>query len=130
MIAGLAKPQRGKMPACDIVDMHEIEPGIDKTRNAARCRFDDDPACRRRFLVARPNRRRRTHDDGRQMLAIDHRFDDPLGGNLALFIGPDRTRFTQPHRLVGLPAIRRASDGSPRCLYRRRAPPPPGAPLA
>ena len=44
MIAGLAKPQRGKMAACDIVDMHEIEPGIDKTRNAARCRFDDDPA--------------------------------------------------------------------------------------
>jgi hypothetical protein len=43
MFAGLAKPQGGKMPACDIVDVHEIEPGIDKTRNAAGCRLDDDP---------------------------------------------------------------------------------------
>jgi len=37
------------MPACDIVDMHEIEAGVDEPRNAAGCRLDDDPACRRRF---------------------------------------------------------------------------------
>jgi hypothetical protein len=111
MFAGRAKPQGGEMPACNIVDMHEIEPGVDKTRYAAGCRLDDDPACRRRFLVARPNRRRRMHDDGRQMIAADHCFDDPLGGNLALFIGPNCTGFTNSHRFVGLSAIRRTGDG-------------------
>src|SRR5208283_2459426 len=35
VVARLAVPQGGEMAACDIVDMHEIEPGIDKPRNAA-----------------------------------------------------------------------------------------------
>jgi len=36
-----------------IVDMHEIEAGVTNPE-CGRMRLDDDPACRRRFLVARP----------------------------------------------------------------------------
>jgi hypothetical protein len=51
------------------------------------------------------------HDDGRQMIVTDHCFHDPLGDDLALLVGANRTGFGQTHRHVGLPAIRRAGDG-------------------
>ena len=55
------------MPVRDIVDMHEIEPGVDETRNTAGRRLDDDPPGWRRLLVAWSDRRRRMHDNGWQI---------------------------------------------------------------
>src|ERR1700704_6527467 len=99
------------MPVRDIVDMHEIEPGVDETRNMAGRRPDNDPPPWRRLLAAGSNRRRRMHDDGWQAIVGDHRFDDMLRGDLALLISSDRARFDLPHRLVGLSAICGALDG-------------------
>src|SRR5947209_17456300 len=99
------------MTVRDIVDMHEIEPGVDETRNMAGRRLDNDPPGWRRLLVAGSNRRRRMHDNGWQIITGDHRFNDLLRGNLALLISPYRAGFDLPHRLVGLSAICGALDG-------------------
>ena len=90
MFAGLCMLQGGEVPVRDIVDMHEIEPSVDKTRNTAGRRLDNDPPGWRRLLVAWSDRRRRMHDKGWQIIAGDHRFDDLLRGDLALLISPDR----------------------------------------
>ena len=48
--------ERGDMSGSDVVDMREIESGVDKSRHTARCGLDDDAAGRRRPDVARANR--------------------------------------------------------------------------
>ncbi len=50
----------------DVVDMDDVEAGIDEGRHAARRRLDDHPSGRRRLHVARADRRRGIDDDGRQ----------------------------------------------------------------
>ncbi len=88
------------MPGGDIVDMDEIEAGIDKGRHAARRRFDDDAAGRRRANVARADRRRWIDDDGRQTCLGDHAFDQTFGQDLALLIGADRIGLIERRGLV------------------------------
>ena len=49
--------------------------------------------------VTRADRSRRIDDDRGEAVA-DHAFDEPLGGDLAALIGPDRLLFGERHRLV------------------------------
>ncbi len=63
----------------DIVDMRDVEPGIDKDRHPAARRLDDDPPGRGRLDVARPDRGRRVDDDGRQARFRDQLADRELG---------------------------------------------------
>ena len=53
-LADLAALLGEKMAGRDIVDMDEVEAGIDESRHAARRRFDDHAAGRRRLHVAGP----------------------------------------------------------------------------
>src|ERR1700722_14077011 len=48
--------KRGEVPGCDVIDMREIESGVDKGRHAPQCGLDDDAAGRRRPNVARTDR--------------------------------------------------------------------------
>src|SRR6202034_906586 len=61
-----AAPVQGRdVTRSDVVDMDQIEPGIDIGGHAPRRRLDDDPSGRRRTNVARPDRRRWVDDDRR-----------------------------------------------------------------
>ena len=88
-LADSAAFKRGDVSGSDVIDMREIEPGVDKGRHASRCGLDDDAAGRRRPDVARTDRRRRVDDHRRQTIALDHRLDQTLGGNLAALVGAD-----------------------------------------
>ena len=81
------------MAGRDVVDMREVEPGVDEGRHASRCGLDDDTAGRRRPHVARTDRRRRIDDDRRQSIALDHRLDQPLSRDLAALVGADPLAF-------------------------------------
>ena len=63
------------MPDRDVVDMHDVEAGIDIARHAAARRLDDQPAGRRRLDVAGADRGRRVDDDRRQAALGDQRRD-------------------------------------------------------
>ena len=85
--------ERGEMAGGDVVDMDEVEPGVDEGGHAPRRRLDDDAAGRRRPHVARADRRRRIDDHGRQPVAPDHRLDQALRRDLAALVGADRLAF-------------------------------------
>ena len=55
-LADPASLQRQQMPACDVVDMNQVEPAIDIGRHAALGRLDNDAPRRRRLDVARADR--------------------------------------------------------------------------
>ena len=77
--------------ACrDIVDMDEVEAGINECGDTAMRCVEDDPAGRRRAYVARADRGRRIDDNRRQASLRDHRLDQPFGFDLAALIGADR----------------------------------------
>src|SRR5258707_817872 len=64
VLADAAFLQRQQMALGDVVDMDEIEAGIDIGRHAAIRGLDDDAPGRRRLDVARPDRRWWTEDHG------------------------------------------------------------------
>jgi hypothetical protein len=89
------------MPVRDVVDMHEVEAGVDEARNPAACSLDDDTPGRRRLDVARPDRRRRVDDNGWQTVAGNHGFDQPFRGDLAALVGADALDLGQWVGFVG-----------------------------
>ena len=84
----------------DIVDMNEVQPRIDKGRNAAARRIEQDPTCRRRPDVARSDGRRWADDDRGQTITRDHLLDGTLGHGLAALVGTDRLVGRERGRLV------------------------------
>ncbi len=96
----LAAVERGQVPLRDVVDMDEVEAGVDEGGHAAARRLDDDASGRRRFDVARADRRRRIDDHGREALLGDHPLDQTLGRDLAALIGADRLELFEGHGLV------------------------------
>jgi hypothetical protein len=72
-----------------IVDMHEIEAGIDKRWHAPTCRFDNDAPCRSRPDVARADRGRWVDYYRREPGGFHHVFDHSLGYDLAPLVGTD-----------------------------------------
>ena len=79
----------------DVVDVDEVQPGIDEGRHASGRGLDDDAAGRRRPHVARADRRRRVDDDGRQPVPADHGLDQAFRRDLAALVGADRLFFGQ-----------------------------------
>src|SRR4029079_1311349 len=61
-----ARLKRRKMSSSDVVDVHDIETGIDKGWHASRRSLDDYAPGWRRAPVARADRRRWVDDDGRK----------------------------------------------------------------
>ncbi len=96
--------KRRQMARGDIVDMDEIEAGVDIGRQPSARGLQQDPPGRRRPPVARADRRRGMHDDRGQPLA-DHRLDETLGGDLAALIGADPLRLIEPDAFVGARAL-------------------------
>ena len=94
----------------DVVDMHQIESGIDEGRNTAGGCLDDHASRRRGPAIARPDRGRRIDDHGRQAVP-DHPFNQSLGGNLAALIGADRFALGKRHGLVGRRTARARLEG-------------------
>ncbi len=94
------------MSVRNVIDMHEVEAGVDKAGNTAARGLDDDSAGRRRLDVARPNRRRRIDDDGGQAIVGNHGLDQPFRGDLAALVGTDALRFGQRVGFVRRGAIR------------------------
>ena len=88
VLADAALLQRQQMAPCHVVDMHEIEAGVDEGRHAAIRRLHDDAPGRRRLHVARPDRRRRA-DDHRGQPVADHALDQAFGNQLASLVGAD-----------------------------------------
>ncbi len=88
-----------------VVDMDEIEAGIEKARHAASRRLDDDAAGRRRLDVARPDRGRGVDDDRGERVTRDHGLDQPFRGDLAALVGADPLRLRQADGLVGGAAV-------------------------
>ena len=80
-LADLASRQRRKVAICHVVDMHEIEAGIDEGRHAARRRFDNHAPCWCWTQVARADGGRGIDDD-RRKTAVDHALNESLGGYL------------------------------------------------
>src|SRR6185312_13159011 len=64
---------RQEMTRGDIVDMDDIEAGIDESRHAARRGLDNHAAGRRRLHVAWADRRRRIDNHRRQLALRDER---------------------------------------------------------
>jgi len=77
------------MPVGDVIDMDQVETGVDEGGDAPARRLDDNAAGRRRPHVARPDRGRRIDDHRGKRLVGDHRLDQPLGGDLAALVGAD-----------------------------------------
>jgi len=89
-LANPASVQRREMAGRRIVDVDEIEAGIDKAGHASAGGLHDDASCRRRLDVAGTDRGRRIDDHRRQPGALDHVVDQALGQHLALLVGSDR----------------------------------------
>ena len=88
--------EREQMSFGDVVDMHEIETGIEIGRHASGCGLDDDATCRRRLDVARSDGRRRAHQHGGQSLR-DHVLDHAFGRDFAFLVN-GRWRFRRSAR--------------------------------
>ena len=82
--------ERSEMAGCDVVDVNEIEAGVDKSGHTPGRRLHDDPAGGRRPDVPRPDRRGRIDDDCRQAIPFDHRLHQALRDDLAPLVGADR----------------------------------------
>ena len=85
----------------DVVDVDEVQAGLDERRHPAGRGFDDDAAGRRRLHVARPDRRRGIDDHRGKPVARDHVGDEVLGDDLAALVGADRFGCRQMPGLVG-----------------------------
>ena len=90
-----------------VVDMHEVQSGIDESGNAARRGFDDHPPRRRRFDVARSDGRGGIDDHSGQAFLRNHPLDQPLGGELARLIGADGAVHRVARSLVRRCAVQR-----------------------
>ena len=119
-LADPAALERGDVTRRDVIDMGEVQPGVDEGRHASRRGLDDDAACRRRPHVARADRRRRVDDDGRQPVPTDHGLDQTFGRDLAALIGADRRSLGQ-RMVFGRGAALDELQGRRRCWYRRCA---------
>ena len=89
------------MPERDILDMHDVEPGIDKSRHPALRRLDNQAAGRRWLDVARSDRRGRVDDDSRQRPLGDEIADDGLGLEFRALIGADHVLGPARRLLIG-----------------------------
>ena len=72
----------------NVIDVDEIETGIEKSGNTPARRLDDDAPGRRRLDVAGSDRCRGVDDHRRQRFVGDHRLDQPFGCDLAALVGP------------------------------------------
>ena len=95
-----------QVPVCHIVDMNDVQSGVDIGGHAAGRRFDDHAAGRRRFDVARPNRGRRIDDDNRCRFFNDQTPDRFLREVFGTFVVPDHV-FDRDRRIL----VRRAAVG-------------------
>src|ERR1051326_2649025 len=93
------------MPERDILDMHDVEPGIDKPWHAAPRRLDDQAAGRRRLNVARTDRRRRIDNDSRQRPLGDELADYRLRLEFRALIRADHVLGPPRRLLIGRPAL-------------------------
>ena len=64
--------KRRQMASGDIVDMNQIEPGVDEARHAAGAASTMMRPVGVGLTSQRPDRRRRIDHDGRQALRLDH----------------------------------------------------------
>ena len=71
----------------DVVDVDEIEAGVDIAGHPAAGGLHDHAAGGRRLDVARADRRRGVHDHGGKALGAHHGLDHPLRDGLALLVG-------------------------------------------
>ncbi len=78
-----------KMARRHVVDMDEVEAGIDESGHAARRGLDDHAAGRRRLDVARADRRRGIDDDRRQAALHDEALHRVLGQEFRALVGAD-----------------------------------------
>ena len=97
--ADAAMLECSKMARGDVVDMHEVEASIDESRHPAGSCLDDDPPGWRWAPSRGPTGRGRVDDDSRQEV-VDHFSDEPLGGNFAALISPDRLCLIEEQALV------------------------------
>ena len=118
---------RCEMTGGDVVDMHDIEPGVDKAWHMAARGFEDQPPGRRRLEVARADRRRRIDDDRGQAALADQTGERPPRPGISTACK------ARSCRRAGSASLRRPSRREPdrssrRCWYgrcarhRRRAP--------
>ncbi len=120
-LAHLPLPLGQEMPCCHVVDMDEIEAGIDEGRHAAGRGLDDHAPGRRRPAVARADRRRGIDDHRRQAVFLDHPPHRLLGEEFRALVGADHVGEAAWRGFVGR-ACRPPSDpASRRCWYRRCA---------
>ncbi len=99
ILADAALAEREQMARRHIIDMHEVEPGIDEGRHAAIGRLHDDAPGRGRLDVARADRGGRADDHDGKPLA-GHALHQPLGDELGFLIGADDGLFAVPRGLV------------------------------
>ncbi len=99
------------MAGGDVVDVHDVEPGIDKARQMPARGFENQPPGRRRLEVARTHRGRRVDDDRRQTAPADQPEHDLLGLELRLLVWPDHFGESAGRVFVGHTAGNQADRG-------------------
>ena len=104
-LANHAALECGEVAFGDVIDVDEIESGIEKSGHTSARRFDDDAPGRRRLDVAGPDRRRGIDDHRRQRIVGDHGLDQPLGGDLAALVGADPLLHRERNCLVRRTAV-------------------------
>ena len=93
------------MAAGNIVDVHEVEPGVDVRGHPARGGVEDHAAGRRRLDVAGADRRRRIHDHDRVVELVGAAAHRLLGEELRALVGADHVVERHGRRLVGRRAV-------------------------
>ena len=99
------------MAVGDIVDMHDVETGIDVARHTPSRGFEDQATGRCRLAVARPHRRRRIDDDRGQSLPGDQIADDFLRLEFRALVGADHVLDAARGFLVGRPLGNQTEGG-------------------
>ena len=111
--------QRRQMARRDIVDMDEIEAGVDIGRHASARRLDENAPGRRRPRIARADRRRGIDDDRRKALPRPSLRRAARRRSCCAY--RRRSRCSRRGRRSRRPPRRRAAPRSRRCSYRRCA---------
>src|SRR5205807_3175107 len=75
-----------QMALGDIVDVSEVQAGVDEGRDPAARRVEEDAAGGGRLDVARADRRGRVADHGGQLVLQDHGLDRSLGQRFAALV--------------------------------------------
>ena len=88
------------MAVGNVIDMHQVEPGIDKGRHAPGGGFDNDAPRRRGLDVARTDGGGRRHDDGGKPLLPYQAFDFAFGHQLAALVGADHALWGVARALI------------------------------